>query len=136
MSSQDMGGCEFVSNSPDRPNIFYEVRPYTDIENDMHSVLSSLKEHKTQAPRVLVYCRSLTVCADLYAYMYVHYELGDASYYPPGAPHVSDNRNVWNVPSNTPLHNKDVILRSLIPPLGVVRVVFATVNCLGYGHKL
>jgi len=82
----DMSGCEFVCTSPDRPNIFYEVLPRTDIETDLQSIVQSLREHKYQAPRVIVYCHSLNICADLYAHF--HFELGDTSYYPPGAAHV------------------------------------------------
>ena len=37
--------------------------------------------------------------------------------------------------SNTPQHNKDVILKSLRDPSGVVRVVFAT-TALGMGINL
>ena len=128
-----MGGCEFVSTSPDRSNIFYEVLPRADVETDLQPVLKSLQEYKNQAPRVIVYCHSLNICSDLYAHF--HFELGDGSYYPPGAPHVSDNRLFGMYHSNTPQHNKDVILRSLVSPTGVVRVVFATV-ALGMGVDL
>ena len=69
--------------------------------------------------------RTLDVCADLYAYF--HYELGDQSYYPPGAERISDNRPFGMFHASTPQHNKDVILSSLSKPDGVVRVVFATV---------
>ncbi len=133
VASLDMGGCEFVSTSPDRHNIFYDVRPRFEIETDMEPVLSGLKEKKNQAPRVLVYCHTLNTCADLYAYF--HYEIGDDSYYPPGAAHVSDNRLFGMYHSNTPQHNKVVILKSLVSPDGVVRVVFATV-ALGMGIDL
>lgn len=57
------------------------------------------------------------------------------SYYPPDAEHVSDNRIFGMFHSNTPQHNKDVILKSLLSPTGVVRVVFATV-ALGMGVNL
>ena len=61
------------------------------------------------APRVMEYCHSLNVCSDLYAHSL--YELGTASYYPPGAPQTSDN---------SPEYNKDVILKSLVDPNGIV----------------
>ena len=90
----------------------------------LQSVLQSLKESKNQAPRVIVYCGSLNTCADLYAHF--HFELGAASYYPPGALHVSDNRLFGMYYSNTPQNKKDVILKSLVSPAGV-KVVFATI---------
>lgn len=133
VASLDMGGCEFVSTSPDRSNIYYEVCRRGGIESDMQPVLSSLKEKKNLAPRVLVYCHTLDVCSDLYAYF--HDELGDDSYYPPGAEHVSDNRLFGMFHFKTPKHNKDVILKSLVSPDGVVRVVFASI-AMGMGIDL
>ena len=70
-----MSVCEFVYTSPDQPNIFYEVRLRTDIETDLEPLLQSLCKLANRAPRVIVYCRSLNSCADLYAHF--HYELGN-----------------------------------------------------------
>ncbi len=130
ITTLDMEGCEIVCTSPNRPNVYYEVRPRTSVELDLQPLLHCLKLHKNLAPRVIVYCHSLNTCSDLYAHF--HYELGDASYYPCGAPQISDNRLFGMFHSNTPHHNKDVILRSLTCPEGVVRVVFATI-ALGMG---
>ena len=79
---------------------------------------------------MIVYCRTLNTCSDLYAHF--HHELGEASYYPFGAPQISDNRLFGMYHSNTPHHNKDVILKRLGSTERVVRVVFATV-ALGMG---
>ncbi len=49
------------------------------------------------------YCQSLDTCADLYAHF--HYELGEASYYPPGSLHLSDYRLFGMFHANTPQHN-------------------------------
>ena len=48
---------------------------------------------------------------------------------------MSDNRLFGMYHANTPEHNKHVILKSLVSPKGVVRVVFATV-ALGMGVDL
>ena len=129
----DMKGCEFVSTSPDRPNIYYGVKPRTEIILDMLPLLNSLKEHKNSAPRVIVYYPSLNICADLYATF--HFELGQDSYHPPGAEQISDNRLFGMYHSNTPQYNKEVILKSMDQPDGVVRIVFATI-ALGMGVNL
>lgn len=126
----EMTNCVHVSASPDRPNIFYGVVARTDIENDFHELISSLQQHLINTPRVIVYCQSLNMCSDLYAHF--HFVLGDASYYPPGAPTISDNRLFGMFHSSTPQYNKDVILQSLLVPDGIVRIVFATV-ALGMG---
>ena len=130
ISRLNMEGCEYVFVSPDRPNIYYEVRLRTTIEGDLAQVVESIHSRRRKAERVIIYCRSLNLCADLYAYF--HAELGDESYYPPGAPHVSDNRLFGMFHADTADHNKTVILRSLQQEDGVVRVVFATV-ALGMG---
>ena len=61
--------------------------------------------------------------------------LGGGSYYPAGSPHLSDYRLFGMYHSNTPQYNKDIILKSLTQPDGVVRIVFATV-ALGMGVNL
>ena len=133
MQSLEMVDGEFVWTSPDRPNIFYQVHQRVDIDTDMLFVLRSLKDLRSSAPRVLVYCRSLDTCANLYAHFL--YELGDESYHPLGADKVCENRLFEMFHANTPEHNKEVILKSLDDPSGVVRVVFATV-ALGMGINL
>ena len=121
----EMSNCEFVSASPDRPNIFYEVLPRTDIDVDLQFLLDSLKVNNIKASRVIVYCRSLDMCANLYAHF--HYELGDNSYFPPGSEQLCQNRLFGMFHASTPANNKDIILKSLVENEGVVRVVFATV---------
>lgn len=132
MQSLEMADCVFVRTSPDRPNIFYEVCTRSDVETDMSDLLESLRQ-LNMAPHVIVYCRSLNVCADLYAHF--HFELDEGSYYPLGSAKISDNRLFGMYHANTPQHNKEVILSSLNKSAGVVRVVFATV-ALGMGVNL
>lgn len=129
----EMSNCEFVSASPNRPNIYYEVLQRTDIDADLKSVVDSLREFGIRAPRLIVYCRSLDMCANLYAHF--HYELGDNSYYPPGSEQICSNRLFGMFHASTPANNKDIILKSLVEHEGVVRVVFATV-ALGMGVNL
>ena len=105
---------EYVYTSPDQRNIFYEVHQRSDIETDMKLVLSSLRDHQNRAPRVIVYCRTMNMCADLYAHF--HFELGDSSYYPSRTQQISDNRLFGMFHSGTTEHNKEVILKSLTDP--------------------
>ena len=57
------------------------------------------------------------------------------THYQPGVDKLSNNRLFGMFHANTPDHNKDVILKSLNEPDGVVRLVFATV-ALGMGINL
>ena len=125
--------CVDVSVSPDWPIIFYETKPRTDIDSDFLDLVTALRVNTTNTPRVLVYVTSLNTCADLYAHF--HWELGSSSYYPEGAPEIPANRLFGMFHSHTPQRNKDLILRSLKEPGGVVRVVFCTV-ALGMGVDL
>ena len=95
----DMRGCAVIRVSPNRPDIYYEVRPRTTVEGDMEHLVSSLRLHANKADRVMVYCRSLNMCADLYEHF--HNSLGDVSYYPVGSKPVSDNRQFGMYHSNT-----------------------------------
>lgn len=125
-----MVNCNFVCTSPDRPNIYYEVRPRTDIETDMEPFVRLLREQQNKAPRVIVYCQHLNMCANLYAHFL--FELGDHSYYPLGTCKISDNRLFGMFHSRTSEHNKGIILTSMSQSDGIVRMVFATI-ALGMG---
>ncbi len=133
--------CCVVSESPNKPNIFYSVKRCSlTIDTDFAPLVESLREGSVRTRRVIVYCRSLDTCADLYAYC--HGCLKERSYYPPGSPHLSDYRLFGMYHSKTPQHNKDVILKSLTNKEGVVRVVFATmalgmgIDCVGLSETI
>ena len=126
----DMVECCVVSVCPNKKNIFYEVVSMCNIEDDFAPVVKDLAENNIRAERVLVYCRSLDMCSCLYAHFL--YTLGEKSYYPSGAEHLSDNRLFGMYHSCTDEHNKQVIVHSFSQPDGVVRVVFATM-ALGMG---
>ena len=81
MCKLDMKGCEFIYTSPDRPNIFYSVKQRTTISTDVVHIVDDLRNNSITATRVIIYCKSLNMCADLYAHFL--YELGSLSYYPP-----------------------------------------------------
>ena len=118
---------QFIYTSPDR---FYCVKQRNDIETDFAHIVDDLKANSVNAPRVIVYCRSLNSCADLYAHFL--YKLGSSSYYPPGAAETASNRLFGMYHSNTSPNNKDIIQKSMANICGTTRVVFAT-NALGMG---
>ena len=126
----DMNGCTFIYASPDRPNICYSVKLRTNLSTDLAYVVHDLKSNSVKARRVIIYCKSLNMCADLYAHFL--YELGSMSYYPPGAEEIASNRLFGMYHSSTSPHNKAVILKSMAALDGTTRVVFAT-NALGMG---
>ena len=126
----DMQGCESVSVSPNRPNIFYAVSPRTEIETDLTSLVEDIKVNSVKANRTIVYCRSLNMCSDLYGFF--RYSLGKKGYYPPDSEEVCKNRLFGMFHSSTSDVNKQIILDGLTKPDGTIRVVFATTP-LGMG---
>eukprot|EP00731_Ephydatia_muelleri_P014115 Em0007g1425a len=126
----DMGGCFIVSESPNKPNICYEVTRKKTIEEDFECIIRDVAANKVKAQRVVVYCQSLDMCASLYAH-FLHV-LQDASYYPSDAEHISDNRLFAMFHSCTDEHNKRVVMSSLRESDSVLRVVFAMM-ALGMG---
>lgn len=126
----EMSACRYIFVSPDRPNIYYEALPRVDIRTDLSAIANEFKINKAEMARTIFYCRSLNRCADLYTFFLE--KMGEDSYFPPGAPKLSQNRLFGMFHSNTPNYNKDVILQSMQRSDGKVRLVFATV-ALGMG---
>ena len=79
-----------VKLSPNRSNIMYVERRRTDMETDFSESLSILKEKQKDTLRVVVYCRTFMICADLFSRC--SYEMEKSLYYPLSAPELSDNR--------------------------------------------
>lgn len=91
----------------------------------MQPLVESLKQYNVDAP-----CKNCILQifehADLYAHF--HYTLGNESYYPSGATKTCENRLFAMYRAHTPKHNREVVLKSMRKPDGVVWVVFATVT--------
>ena len=101
ISNLEMFACATLMTSPDRANIYYEVLSQSEVGQDLQFLIDQLKKMRNKAPRAVVYChRTLNSCADLYAYF--HFEIGDKSYFPDGAPKISDNRLFGMFHSSTP----------------------------------
>ena len=79
----EMSEVVTVKLSPNRSNIMYVERRRTDLETDFSESLSTLKEKQKDTLRVVVYCRTLMICADLFSRF--SYEMGKSQYYPPSA---------------------------------------------------
>ena len=62
----EMSEVVTVKLSPNRSNIMYVERRRTDLETDFSESLSTLKEKQKDTLRVVVYCRTLMICADLF----------------------------------------------------------------------
>ena len=83
-------------------------RRKTGLETDLSESLSTLKEKQKDTLRVVVYCRTLMICADLFSLF--SYEMGKSQYYPPSALKLSENNLFGMFHARTPQHSKDVIV--------------------------
>ena len=108
-------------------------RRRTELETDFSESLSTLKEKQKDTLRVVIYYRTLMICADLFSRF--RYEIGKSQYYPPSASELSENRLFGMFHASIPQHSKDVIMGSLQDCHGTVRVVFASV-AMGMGIDL
>ena len=55
-----------VSASPDKPNISYTVRDKGNIEETFSPLQQKLQSLRCQMPRVIIYCRKVEECSQLY----------------------------------------------------------------------
>ena len=65
-----------------------------DIKSDFEPLVKELLSNSKKAKRVIVYCRSMNMCSDIYIHFLT--TLGKQSYYPDGAEQISDNRATVN----------------------------------------
>ena len=95
--------------------------------------MSTVKEKQKYTLRIVVYCKTLMICADLFSRF--SYEMGKSQYYPPGAPELSENHLFGMFHASTPQHSKYVSMGSLPDCHSTFRVVFASV-AMGMGIGL
>ena len=69
-----------------RSNMWFGVKNRTAIEKDLEHIIKDLKMNSVKANRILIDCQSFKL------YAHFLYELGDYSYYPPGAEKIASNR--------------------------------------------
>ena len=127
-----MKRCVEIVRSPDRSNIRLSTGR---IGNDIYHVFAPLVRrlliNQINCERVLVYCKRIGHCADLFTLF--HRELGARGYWPPESPRKVDTRLFAMYHSGSAEATKEFVLKSLLETDGVCRVVFAT-NALGMGE--
>ena len=120
--------------SPNRKNITLHVQKIkNDVETHFKWIVDLIRQHRSEAPRILIYTRTIRECAQLYEY--VTYELGNLCFWPEGASKKAANRLVVMYHSSTDNCIQEIVLKSLQEPNGIVRVVFAT-SALGMGVNI
>lgn len=115
-----------VHTSPDRPNIRYSVvETSRECTKAFLWLLDELQQSGRSTKRVLVYCRSIQTCAQLYKFFLT--SLQEHSYDNPSLPFGIPNRLFAMFHSRVDKKDKEMILDSMKDPNGACRVVFCTV---------
>ena len=112
-----------VSTSPTRPNVMYAVSSFKSISSTFRPVLDRLRVERKSFPRMIIYCRRMEECADLYQYF--RGELRADFTEPSGAPDLARFRLVDMYHSVTCSDVKESIIKSFTKQ-SPLRIVFAT----------
>ncbi len=113
-----------IAVPPCKNNIMYSVTSHTSLKNTFEPLSKKLKEEGTNMSRMIIYCRSIVDCADIYEFL--KSELGDSFLVPPDAPDQSKFRLVDMYTSITDEEVKSQIVVSFSDERAPLRLVCAT----------
>ena len=109
---------------PDRPNIKLLVEPYPSIPELCFKLAEELKEKRNFTPKTVIFCRSLSHCADMCTMM--KRLLGSNITEPPGLPSMLQFRliDVFTAASNTSM--REEVLKEFCKTDTKLRLLIAT----------
>ena len=113
-----------VSISPCKSNILFAVTRYTSVQDAFQPVADRLRTDRSKCPRIIIYCRRIQECADLY--LFFKECLGLYFHDPPGAPDLQKFRLVDMYTSCTDREVKEGIISAFTTD-SCLRLVVATV---------
>ena len=113
-----------IALSPCKPNLGYSVGKYTKVTETFKPLLERLKKDRTECPRMIIYCQSYNLCADIY--IYLSRGLGQDITEPVDAPNIPKFRLVDMYTGVTDQAHKEIII-SLFTKPSQLRVVIATI---------
>lgn len=95
ITSLSLTSATIITDSPNRPNIFYNVVHTSQKENPQifHSLVLELNQNKQQTPRSIFFCRTHRQCRSLYSYL--HDELGSKYKQYFAMFHSTIDDNIW-----------------------------------------
>ena len=114
---------------PNKDNVKYRVKPYTSIEDIFQGYANDLIIQREEFPRMIIYCRSIDDCANLY--LFFESKLGPHFTHPVGAPSLFKYRMVEMFTSCTDDTVKTQIINSYTKQTPL-RIVCAT-SAFGMG---
>ena len=115
-----------VSQSPNKPNIFYKVNSdQCDVEEVFAPLVREIQEKRTSVDRTIIFCRSYNSCTSIYFFM--KSQLGENISEPKGFAHHAELRLVDMFTACTHPSVKDVVIKQFQKPTSALRVVIATI---------
>lgn len=108
---------------PCKPNITYKIHKYISIESNFMDIVKGLRKHRNSYPRIIIYCRKVEECADLY--IFFKNNVAQEFLHPVGAPLLSKYKLVEMFTSCT----DEAIKRQIISFMkgDTLRIVCATI---------
>ena len=120
-----MNPVQLITKAANRPNLRYSVeRVNHDVYVSFKWLVSDLMRERTSLPRVIVFSRSINMCASLYKMFLT--ELKEERYEPRASPLSIPSCLFAMYHSRVGDDEKQQILQSMLNPQGNCRVVFST----------
>ena len=113
-----------LAKSPCKKNMMYAVSKFQDVPTTFKAVVERLKSEREKMPRMIIYGKSFSVCADIY--LFFRAQLGKSITEPTSAPDLSRFRLVDVFTSVTDQQQKDGIINAFTRDTQL-RVVIATI---------
>ena len=113
-----------IGISPNRPNIYFSVEPFLNLQEFGDKISEELQREKKLFPKTVVFCQSFTSCFRLYDYLRI--KLKENFTFPPGYPDLHQFRLVDMYHGGCMTYMRENILNTFTKASSVVRVVIAT----------
>lgn len=125
--SRTIGMCDpvVIAVPSCKKNIMYSVKAFESVANTFKPIIERLKLERTNMPRMIIYGRSFSVCADVF--LYFKSQLGENITEPIDAPDLAKFRLVDVFTSVTDQSQKDGILDAFTRD-SQLRIVIATIS--------
>ena len=125
IASLEMRDLVCILRTPHKKNIFYSVRPKTNIEEFVTELGSILQDLRTSMPRTIIFCRRYSECAHMYTLF--QSILGANFTEPSGAPDLVKYRLVDMYTKCTEPSIKEEIVTEFAKEDGRLRIVLGTI---------
>ena len=119
-----------IGLSSNRPNIRYVVQPAKGLHELSSMLADELVQERTKTPKTVVFCRTLSDCADLFSS--IKAKLGPKMTEPPGLPNIIELRLITLFTSATTSETREEVLAVFHEKNSILRLIIAS-SAFGLG---